>query len=172
MKQDAPHVMKIAGYKNLSFVDGEGIRFAIFTTGCIHNCEGCHSKDLQDYNYGLELPNAELLDKISENKDWLNGITLSGGDPLFQLDHVVEFLKQFRADERFNHMDVWLYTGYDYEEIPKSIRGLVDVIVDGKYDKTLKEGKYRGSINQRIMVKYNGTTHFIKRVYPEETNVR
>ena len=163
--------MRIAGYKPASLVDGEGIRFAIFMTGCSHNCEGCHSPALQDYNHGKVISYEQLCNKIRHYKDWLDGITLSGGDPLFQLRATTEFLTYLKQQPDLNRLNVWLYTGYRYGSIPKTIRGLVDVIVDGRYEKTKTEAKYRGSNNQKIMVKYNNTTHFIERVYPGDRYV-
>ena len=160
--------MRIGGFEEQSLSDGDGVRFVIFMSGCIHNCPGCHNPAMQDYAYGKEYEIHEVIAKIREYKDWIQGITLSGGDPLFQLNSTQEFLERFRRVEDFKHLDVWLYTGYKFESIPKFITRHVDVIVDDKFNSDLPKAKFRGSANQRIMVKFPGTNKFIKRVYEED----
>lgn len=143
--------MKIAGYKKDSLVDGKGLRFVIFMTGCIHNCPGCHNFEMQDINFGQEVSDEEIISEIMEVKDFITGITLSGGDPLYQMENAKNFLKKFRAIEEFNKLDVWLYTGYKYQEVSNDIKELCDVIIDGKYIKDLPKGKYCGSNNQKVI---------------------
>jgi anaerobic ribonucleoside-triphosphate reductase activating protein len=87
----------------------------------------------------------------------ISGITLSGGDPLYQAKDLVHFLKQIRFE--FPDKDIWLYTGYDYEDVcDLDILKYVNVLVDGKFilsqrDITLP---FRGSLNQRIIKLKNG----------------
>jgi anaerobic ribonucleoside-triphosphate reductase activating protein len=159
--------MKIAGYKQDSLVDGEGIRFVIFMTGCIHNCKGCHNPEMQDYEYGDDVTDEEIMYEIEKAMPFIQGITLSGGDPLYQLNNTKNFLKKFRKVEKFKKLDVWLYTGHLYEHIPKGLTQYCDVIIDGKYDETLPPAKYRGSNNQNVWVRFPQTNKFIKRIYDE-----
>ena len=149
--------MKIANIKHLSLVDGPGPRTAIFTTGCIHNCEGCHNPEYQNYKYGVEWEPEEIIEEIKLVKNWIKGITLTGGDPLFQLDNTKELLKLIRKDTELKHINIMLYTGYLFEDIPGSIKQLVDVIIDGKYDKNLPRAYMRGSCNQRMFKKIMNT---------------
>jgi len=160
--------MRIAGIEDTSLVNGEGVRMTIFTSGCIHNCEGCHNPEMQEYFFGEEIENETILQRIKDKLKWIDGLTLSGGDPLFQLSATKELLQAIRNDDELKDINIWLYTGYLFEDIPKSILKNVDVIIDGKYDKSLPEGKYRGSINQKIMIKYPGTNKFTKRVYGDD----
>jgi len=162
--------MRIAAFKEDSLVDGPGMRFVIVLSGCIHNCEGCHNPEFQDYNYGKDVTNEEIMAMIYKNKDWIKGITLSGGDPLFQLNATKEFLKIFKAEKEFKDLTVWMYTGYTFEDIPKGVTILCDTIVDGKYMKDLPPAKYRGSNNQRVMTKYLNTNKYILTIYEEDKN--
>ena len=146
---------------NCSIVDGLGFRTTLFISGCKHCCEGCHNPQAWDFNCGKPYTKEVeeiLFDRIS--KDYIKGLTLSGGDPLFSADEVYELLLRFR--ERFGETKtVWLYTGFSYEyckEHFSNILELCDVLVDGVYkcderDSTLA---FRGSRNQRVINLKNG----------------
>lgn len=157
--------MMIAGVKDTSLVDGEGTRFVIFMTGCSHACPGCHNRHMWNYYSGVETSDEEIFQQIKENIPIITGITLSGGDPLYQLNNTVSFLKNFKKQPEFKNLDVWLYTGYEFEDIPKVVRQYCDVIVDGKYIQELPTLLYRGSSNQRIFCRIKGTNKWIRRHY-------
>lgn len=153
--------MNYSGIINCSIVDGIGFRTTLFISGCKHCCEGCHNPQAWDFNAGKKYTKEVeevLFDRIS--KDYIKGLTLSGGDPLFSADEVYELLVRFR--ERFGDTKtVWLYTGFTYEyckEYFSKILDLCDVLVDGTYkcserDSTLQ---FRGSRNQRVINLKNG----------------
>ena len=148
--------MNYSGIVNCSIVDGIGFRTTLFISGCKHCCEGCQNSHTWDFNAGrpyTEEVEEILFDRISE--DYIKGLTLSGGDPLYNADEVYELLVRFR--ERFGDTkSVWLYTGFKYEyckEHFSKILDLCDVLVDGTYkcderDTTLA---FRGSRNQRVI---------------------
>ena len=143
--------MRIAGTLSHSFVNGEGIRFVIFTQGCAHHCKGCQNPDTWDFNGGTEVSVEELAEQIKATKH-IDGITLSGGDPFFQQEECVKLLKLLPD------INVWAYTGFTYEEIKDTeLAQMCDVIVDGRFIETLKcEGKMYGSTNQRIVKRMKG----------------
>jgi anaerobic ribonucleoside-triphosphate reductase activating protein len=152
--------MKIRLASNLqydSIVDGEGIRTVIWTQGCPHNCKGCHNPETHDCNAGILTDTEEIKKAILlyPNQD---GITLSGGDPLFQPEasyDIASFAKK-------NNLNVWCYTGYTFEallekakkdEIYMKLLKEIDVLIDGRFilEKRSLSLKYRGSSNQRII---------------------
>ena len=73
--------MKMAGFYDESISNGLGWRAVLFVSGCPHNCPGCHNKIAQDYNYGEDFNEDKIIERIKENSI-LNGITISGGEPL------------------------------------------------------------------------------------------
>jgi len=75
--------VRLAGIVNDSIVDGPGIRMAIFFQGCKIGCPGCHNKDTWDMNGGY-LEEAENIVARWKKNPLLDGITLTGGDPLLQ----------------------------------------------------------------------------------------
>lgn len=153
-KENALH---IAGVDYESVVDGEGVRAAIFLSGCSHNCPFCHNKDAQNPNYGIEITEEvilEIADQINK-RPFLSGITLTGGDPLYYPDQAYYFLVELLSIiDRRDYMTVWMYTGSLYEECKDMrISTIVDVIVDGEFliDHADKKLSFRGSNNQRII---------------------
>ena len=136
-----------------SIVDGEGIRTVIWTQGCSHNCKGCHNPTTHDFKGGFEVDTEELIEDLSK-LEGQEGITFSGGDPLFQVEACTEIAKEAKKQG----LDIWCYTGFKFEyliNIPKMKEFLkyVDVLVDGKFieeEKSLNLD-FRGSRNQRII---------------------
>ena len=140
-----------------SVVDGEGIRTVIWTQGCPHHCPGCHNPETHDFNGGFLREVDEVIDEI-KNVPLQDGITLSGGDPLSQIDACLEIAKWCQN----NNLNVWCYTGYKIEDLlertkkEKNLRELlenVDVLVDSPFILELKsfEVPFRGSKNQRLI---------------------
>lgn len=149
--------MNISGIEWESIVDGEGVRVAIFISGCKHNCKGCHNPDTHDFNYGKEFT-PEIKDEIInyiKKIPYISGITLSGGDPMYSYKEVIEFIKEFRKE--LPDKNVWLYTGFTIYDILHSemneILGYVDVMIDGVFKEELADPtlEYRGSSNQSIV---------------------
>ena len=140
-----------------SIVDGEGIRAVIWTQGCAHNCLGCHNPETHDFNGGYLVNVDDLKKEIGELTNQ-QGITCSGGDPLYQVDSVLELVKYSKSIG----LNVWLYTGFTYEELKimikknpklKELLMNVDALVDGKFliEEKSFDIKFRGSKNQRII---------------------
>lgn len=141
--------------------NGLGFRVVLWVSGCGHRCPGCQNSETWDPNFGKNFTDAELV-KILEylDKPYIKGLTLSGGDPLFTGNRkVVEKICR-RIKELFPEKDVWLYTGYRYEDIKDlELLKFVDVIVDGRYEQEHRDITlpFRGSINQRILKKVNNS---------------
>ena len=140
-----------------SVVDGEGIRSVIWFQGCSHNCPGCHNPETHDFNAGYEFDLEEVKGWIRE-LEYQQGVTFSGGDPMMQVDALIELAKVVHEC----NMNVWVYTGFTYEELikmsesnPRYIDALneIDILVDGRFVLAKKsfDVAFRGSSNQRII---------------------
>jgi len=145
-------------YHNITkddMLNGDGLRVVLWLSGCDHCCKECQNPITWDPDGGLpfdEEAKAELFDVLA--RDYISGITFSGGDPLFHGNRpgVTELCQEIR--ERFPGKTVWLYTGYTYEEIKDlQVMEYVDVLVDGEFevDKKDVQALWRGSINQRVI---------------------
>lgn len=143
--------------------NGNGIRVTLWVAGCNHQCKGCHNQWTWNFNQGKPfLENQdEILNKLSDwlSRDYVDGLTLSGGDPLCQDSNGLNEIQLLINWVRRNYPDktIWLYTGYvieDLNEKQKKITDSVDVIVDGPYKEELRDiahCPFRGSTNQRII---------------------
>ena len=152
--------------------NGIGIRCTIWFTGCSHKCAGCFNKETWDENSGIEFDieaKKELFNELS--KDYISGITFSGGDPLhenniIEVNNIIQEIKK-----QFPNKTLWLYTGYTWEELSPNIliKGIdeestlhnvraniiksCNVVIDGPYIDDLRDVtlKWRGSSNQRVI---------------------
>lgn len=138
-----------------SIVDGLGIRTVIWTQGCSHNCPYCHNPKTHDFNAGELVELDDVIDAI-ENLTGQDGITFSGGDPMFQPKQCSILAKKVKE----LGMDVWVYTGFTFEELIKNgnkdildFLSNIDVLIDGRFeiDKKSLDLEFRGSSNQRII---------------------
>lgn len=172
-------------YHNITHDDmnnGDGLRVVLWLSGCSHYCYNCQNPQTWNPDSGIsfdESAKQEIFNELS--KDYISGITFSGGDPLYEnnLDEVLKLIKEIRIS--FPEKTVWLYTGYtwnsimnyeltsdfteedvlfdyhmkkDFEMIKrKNIIKLVNVLVDGEYIDEQKDLtlKWRGSKNQHVI---------------------
>ena len=141
-----------------SIVDGIGIRKVIFSAGCNHQCYNCHNPQTWDINNGYIVPIQEIYEKlnITKNTKYYNGVTFSGGEPMLQAKAFNQLAKMIKNNSTW---DIWVYTGYQYEDIIKyqdnrfELLQNIDVLVDGRYIHELRDTDliFRGSSNQRII---------------------
>ena len=140
-----------------SIVDGPGLRAVLWTQGCSHHCKGFHNPETWDFEGGGLVPISMVKEAIDE-LEYQSGLTLSGGDPMYQPEAILEIIKYAKT----KNLNIWLYTGFTYEEIIKmsktkkvfkNILENIDVLVDGRF--ILKERDlsllFRGSRNQRLI---------------------
>lgn len=145
-------------YHNITkddMLNGAGLRVVLWVAGCAHCCKECHNPITWDPNGGLEFDEAakqEIFDELE--KDYIHGITFSGGDPLHinNAYDVSELAKEIR--ERYPNKTIWLYTGGIWEEV-KHMRVIpyLDVLCDGEFevDKKDENTHWVGSTNQRVI---------------------
>lgn len=158
--------------------NGDGLRVVLWLSACSHHCYNCQNPQTWNPNSGIpfdESAKQEIFNELS--KDYISGITFSGGDPLHEnnLDEVLKLIQEIRIS--FPEKTIWLYTGYELNQIMnikvtqpffscqdleskiqnvlkrQEIIKMCDVVVDGEYideqrDITLA---YRGSKNQRVI---------------------
>ena len=146
--------------KKCDILNGPGVRVSLWVSGCNHHCKNCHNPETHDKNAGIPF-HSSTINEICNllNDKFIDGITLTGGDPLFPDNRqtILELCKTIRA--KFgNTKTIMIYTGYTYEELMESqiatkILSYADILVDGKYKEELNTGKcrWRGSSNQRLI---------------------
>ena len=145
-------------YHNITkddMLNGEGLRVVLWVAGCTHHCPKCHNPQTWDINSGVKFDEdakVELFETLK--KDYISGITLSGGDPLhpYLVNDIAQLVEEIKT--KFQDKTIWLYTGFLFEDI-SSIPFIkdVDVIVDGKFeiDQLDVQAYWKGSTNQRVI---------------------
>ena len=151
--------------KNCDIANGEGVRVTLFVSGCANHCKGCFQPQTWDFDYGQPFTaetEAEVLALLAP--DYINGLTLLGGEP-FEPENqraLLPFLRRVR--ERYPRKTIWAFTGFSYEalltegshprcEVTDELLSLLDVLVDEPFVKALLDIslRFRGSSNQRLI---------------------
>ena len=130
--------MNYCEIKTCDIANGEGVRTSLFVSGCTNHCEECFQPQTWDFGYGKPFTR-EVEDQIirSLQPDYINGLTLLGGEPF----------------EPAHQRALWQDGSYPRCEATDEMLSLIDVLVDGRYVKALKDIslRFRGSSNQRII---------------------
>ncbi len=151
--------------KNCDIANGIGVRVTLFVSGCTNRCKNCFQPQTWDFSYGepfTEETEAFLLRLLSPS--YIQGLTVLGGEPFEPSNQraLYPFLQKVKA--QLPQKTVWIFSGFTYEELCRAgshpncevtapILDLADVLVDGRYEETLRDIslQFRGSSNQRII---------------------
>lgn len=88
---------RIHSIETFGTVDGPGIRYVIFTQGCDYRCLYCHNPDTWLCNAGTIYSVDSIVEDISKYTRYIEGITVSGGEPLLQIDFLIELFKKVKS---------------------------------------------------------------------------
>lgn len=145
-------------YHNITkddMLNGDGLRVVLWVSGCSHCCRECHNPITWDPNGGLPFDRDAKQELFAElKKDYISGVTFSGGDPLHIANafEITELAREIR--ETFPGKTIWLYTGASWEEVRHmEIVQFIDVLVDGEFEVENKDTTlhWKGSSNQRVI---------------------
>lgn len=163
---------KIAKVKPYTIENGDGIRVSIFFSGCEHYCKNCFNRDIWDFNVGEEFNREFYENKIKPTiNEHIAGISILGGEPFHPKNIAATYTLSALFKHDFPNKNVWIWSGYTYEELLSEeyelaldmwdymygtnvgVLGKTDVLVDGKFIEEKKQLRlaYRGSTNQRII---------------------
>ncbi len=151
--------MNYLAYYNVDVVNGPGTRCTLFVCGCEHCCEGCYNQKTWPFDAGFLFDPCmedQIISDLNDTRIRRRGLSLSGGEPLHprNFDAIYHLVKRIRT-ECDPAKDIWMWTGYvlaDLTDEQKKIVDMVDVLIDGKFVKSLADKKLqlRGSSNQVI----------------------
>lgn len=156
--------MNYGAIKKCDIANGVGVRTVLFVSGCTHHCKGCFQPETWNFDYG-ERYTKETEDEIIESlrPDYVDGITLLGGEP-FEPENQRELVKLLRRIKKeLPQKTVWSFSGYTYEEltgdsraaceVTKEMLSMLDVLVDGEFVEAKRNIslRFRGSENQRLI---------------------
>lgn len=145
-------------YHNITkddMLNGDGLRVVLWVSGCRHHCPECQNPITWNPEDGLVFDEEAKKELYLElEKDYISGLTLSGGDPLYSSnqDTIRSLVQEVKS--RYPQKTIWLYTGELWEDIYSDVMMRnIDVVVDGRFQIELKDTKlkWKGSANQRVI---------------------
>lgn len=145
--------LRIHHFLPASRSNGPGLRAVIWVQGCTLACPGCFNPDTHHNLGGERLPVDALFHKICSTKEPIEGLTISGGEPLQQLAALLVLLEQFKRE---TSLSVLIFTGFTWEEIQRMpaknrLLSLVDVMIAGRYQQNRRVARgLLGSANKSI----------------------
>lgn len=144
--------------------NGPGVRVTLFVSGCTHHCPGCFQPETWSFDYGQPFTQEAQQKIVSLLKpDYIEGLTLLGGEPLEPQNQRVLLPFVEAIKELFPNKTIWAYTGYVLEEllsrtgmdgvITELLLSLIDILVDGPFVEEKKDLRLQfcGSSNQRLI---------------------
>lgn len=144
-------------------VDGPGVRFVIFMSGCPMRCQFCHNPDTWDMRSGEKIGVDELVEKAIRYRNYWKsdgGVTISGGEPLMQMDFLIELFKKFKAMDVHTVIDTSgaVFTREDsfFSKFTELMKYTDLLLVDIKHIDNEKHIELTGRTNENIldMLKY------------------
>jgi anaerobic ribonucleoside-triphosphate reductase activating protein len=153
-------MLRIHAFEPFSWANGPGLRAVVWVQGCSLGCPGCFNPGTHPFSGGEPVAAAALADRIAALADKVEGLTISGGEPLQQRAGLLELLRRVR---RQTALSVLVFTGFTWEEVqamPEAdgLLACMDVLIAGRYDPGQRLARdLRGSANK--------TVHFLTNRY-------
>jgi len=163
MSLEKKSALRIHRFLSFSRANGPGVRAVIWVQGCSLGCQGCHNPGTHSFSGGELLMPEELFGRILKIRENIEGITVSGGEPLQQIKPLNAFLSLVRSRTK---LSVIIFTGYTWEEARrmKEFTRLIkntDLLIAGRYEKAKRLVRdLKGSSNKTI--------HFLTDRYSEK----
>lgn len=151
-----PNKLRIFERRSPVKVLGPSSRAVIWVQGCDFGCKGCIVPESWERDAGEDVDISELVDWIL-NQASIEGITLSGGEPMLQAEALSNLIDRIRTEK---NLGVMCYTGFRLEHLQKqgtasqkALLTKIDLLIDGVYVENLQDDLlWRGSSNQRILL--------------------
>ena len=136
-------------------VDGPGIRFVVFMQGCPMRCMYCHNPDTWDFNVNKKMTADEILAKFDSVKEFLKngGLTVTGGEPMAQIDFVTELFKKAHEKNIHTALDTSgvTFNRSDTKKVDELLNYTSLVMLDIKHIDSKEHNKLTGHPNENIL---------------------
>lgn len=143
---------RIHSFESFGTVDGPGIRYVIFMQGCPLRCQYCHNRDTREYSLGEKYSVAEVVAKVEKYKAYMGengGVTVTGGEPLLQIDFLIELFKALKQKNIHTALDT-----SGFSDITDKLKKLLEytdlVLLDIKHVNDEQHIKLTGVNNEKI----------------------
>ena len=151
--------LRLHAFEPASRANGPGLRAVLWTRGCSLACPGCFNPETHAFSGGELVDVDELAERVA-GLEGIEGVTVSGGEPLQQRPALLAFLRWLRQRTR---LSVLVFTGFTWEEVRRfpeaeALLGRIDVLLAGRYDVAQHLG--RGLLGSA-----NKTAHYLSGRY-------
>jgi anaerobic ribonucleoside-triphosphate reductase activating protein len=136
-----------------SRANGPGARAVLWLQGCTLGCPGCYNPGTHAVTGGRTESVDELFDRVAASADSVEGLTVSGGEPLQQAPGLLALLSRVRCQ---TSLSVLVFTGFSWDEVWRlpdagALLACVDVLIAGRYDEGRRLARgLRGSANKSV----------------------
>lgn len=150
--------------KHCDIANGPGCRVVLFVSGCTNRCRGCFQPETWDFHYGQPFgSDAEAEVLLALSPAHISGLTLLGGEPFEPENRQALLPLVQKVRQTYPDKTIWAFSGFTYEQLTAghpspiettlSLLGMLDVLVDGKFEEDKKNLslRFRGSTNQRLI---------------------
>lgn len=154
--------LRLHHFEPRSAANGPGLRAVLWLQGCSLGCPGCFNPQTHPDDGGQWVPIDRLVELI-QGADGIEGVTISGGEPLEQAEGLTALLRRLHAE---TNLTILLFSGYTWVEIERDplkrqCVDLADIVLAGRYDQNRRlAAGLRGSANK--------TVYFITTRYTQE----
>jgi len=147
-------------FEPASRANGPGLRFVVWVQGCTLGCPGCFNPETHLKIGGERLAVERLAGLILNNKDEIEGVSISGGEPFQQIAGVRQLLGLIKARSKLSTL---VFTGFEWQEIQRlpgaaETLPLIDVLLAGRY---LQDQR----VAQGLLGSANKTVHYLSKRY-------
>ena len=136
-------------------VDGPGVRFVVFLKGCPMRCIYCHNPDTWSMENATAMTSEEILTKYAKNASFYKngGITITGGEPLMQLDFVIDLFKKAKENNIHTCLDTSgiLFNENELSKYEELVKVTDLVMLDIKHIDNIKHKEITGQENKNIL---------------------
>ncbi len=140
-------------------VDGPGIRYVVFTQGCLLRCQFCHNADTWEIGTGKQMSVSEMISDVKSYLPFIEasggGITVSGGEPLLQIPFLIDLFRECKKLGVHTCIDSSGGCYSHAEQFQKNLKELLQytdlILLDLKHIDRKKHVKLTGMTNDHIL---------------------
>jgi len=133
-------ILRVHDFIAASRSNGPGLRAVLWLQGCTLGCEGCFNPLTHPTSGGSELLVPEIIDLIESASDRIEGLTISGGEPLQQFPALLELVRHVRATSPLSIIAFTGFTWHEFIRMPQAplLQANLDVLISGRYVEALR----------------------------------
>lgn len=146
--------MRYAQIRSMDISNGKGIGVSLFVQGCHFHCKECFNPETWNFDGGKEwTEHTEKYFLALMDKPYIKRISILGGEPFAPENYKTVLELCSKIKQEYPDKQIWVYTGYKYEDLDFSLSTDIDILVDGQFEINNKDLnlQFYGSSNQRII---------------------